>query len=278
MRPAPGRRRRPNRKTVSVVLISSVSGPDIHYQVEGAGAPVTLIHGVGSLAAGCDEIAKRLAPSFKVVRMDLRGHGASGRIVGRCHLDDFVADVLAVLDNEAIGVTDLIGFSLGGMVAQCFALTHPGRIRRLGLISAVAGRTPEEKKRLSDRAQTIRAEGVGSVIEASAERWFTKGFRDDHPDKVAKRLTEIRANDPASYAEAYRVFAESDLADRLHSIPHPTLVMTGENDIGSNPRMARLMHKDIANSHLVILPNLRHSILIEAPDVVVDHLVPFLQS
>jgi pimeloyl-ACP methyl ester carboxylesterase len=251
---------------------------EIHYQVEGEGAPVTLIHGVGSSAAGCDEIAKRLTPSFKVIRMDLRGHGASGRIVGRCHLDDFVADVLAVLDNEAVGVTDVIGFSLGGMIAQCLALTHPGRIRRLSLISAVAGRTPEERKRLSERARTIRAEGVGSVIGASAERWFTKDFRDAYPDKVAKRLAEIHANDPASYAEAYRVFAESDLADRLHSIPHRTLVMTGENDVGSNPRMARFMHKEIVNSQLVILPNLRHSILVEAPDEVVDHLLPFLQS
>ena len=53
--------------------------------------------------------------------------------------------------------------------------------------------------------------------------------------------------------------------------------MTGD-DVGSNPRMDRLMHKEIANSKLVILPNLRHSMLIEAPDVVVDHLVPFLQS
>lgn len=251
---------------------------EIHYQVEGEGAPVTLIHGVGSGAAGCDEIAKRLAPSFKVIRMDLRGHGASGRIIGRCHLDDFVADVLAVLDNEAILMTDVLGFSLGGMIAQCMALTHPERIRRLGLISAVAGRTPEERKRLSERARTIRAKGIGSVIGASAERWFTKGFLDAHPDEVAKRLEEIQAIDPASYAESYRVFAESDLGDRLHSIPHRTLIMTGENDVGSSPRMARFMHKEIVNSKLVILPNLRHSILIEAPDEVVDHFLPFLRS
>ncbi len=251
---------------------------DIHYVVEGEGAPVTLIHGVGSNAEGCDEIARRLTPSFKVIRMDLRGHGASGRIVGRCSLEDFAADVVAVLDNEGVAVTDVMGFSLGGMIAQCLALTHPGRIRRLGLVSAVAGRTPEEKKRLSERARTIRAEGVGPVIGASAERWFTKDFLEAHPDKVAKRLAEIHANDPASYAEAYRVFAESDLGDRIHSIPHRTLVMTGENDIGSNPRMARFMHREIADSQLVILPNLRHSILVEAPDVVVDHLLPFLQS
>ena len=251
---------------------------EIHYWVEGEGAPVTLIHGVGSSAAGCDEIAKRLSPFYKVIRMDLRGHGVSGRIVGRCQLDDFVADVIAVLDNEAIDVADVIGFSLGGMIAQCMALTHPARIRRLGLISAVAGRTPEERKRLSERARVIRAEGVGSVVGASVERWFTKDYRDAHPDKVAKRLAELRANDPASYAEAYRVFAESDLGDRIHSIPHRTLVLTGENDVGSNPRMARFMHKEIVDSQLVILAELKHSILVEAPDEVVGHLLAFLRS
>ena len=76
--------------------------------------------------------------------MDLRRHGDSGRIIGLRHLDDFVANVFAVVDNEAVGMTDVIDFSLGGMIAQCMALTHPGRIRRLCLISVVSGGTLNE--------------------------------------------------------------------------------------------------------------------------------------
>lgn len=251
---------------------------EIHYKVEGNGAPVTLVHGVGSNLAGWDDVAERLAPEFTVIRMDLRGHGASGRIAGGCHLRDFVADVCTVLDAAEIGSTDLVGFSLGGMIAQSFALEHPERVRRLALISAVAGRTDEEKRKLSERARKVRDEGVASVIAAAEERWFTEGFRAAHPEKVRMRLEELLANDPVSYAEAYRVFAESDVGDRIQGIPHRTLVVTGENDVGSNPRMARFMHDRIANSELIILPELKHSVLVEASDTIAGLLLAFLES
>ncbi len=74
------------------------------------------------------------------------------------------------------------------------------------------------------------------------------------------------------------MLAESDLAERLPEIAAPTLVMTGAEDQGSNPRMARLMQDRIAGAQLVILPGLRHSILVEAPDLVARHLDPFFAA
>ena len=84
------------------------------------------------------------------------------------------------------------------------------------------------------------------------------------------------ANDPRCYAAAYRVLAIADLTDRLSEIKAKTLVATGEHDIGSNARMATVIHERIANSTLRILPNLRHWILIEAPALVADLLDAFL--
>lgn len=248
----------------------------IRFLVEGEGAPVTLIHGVGSNLESWNRVAERLRPTHAVVRMDLRGHGKSAPITQGCSLTDFVDDVVGVLDEAGIRQSDLIGFSLGGMIAQAFAVQRPERVRRLGLISAVAGRTPEERRTLAARADKIRREGVASVIDAAAERWFTEGFRKIHPDQVKRRLEEILDNDPASYAEAYRVFAKSDMGEHIHEIRHPTLVVTGENDVGSNPRMARFMHQRISDSRLVILPDLRHSLLVEAPDTIADLLLEFL--
>ena len=250
--------------------------PKIRFLVEGEGDPVTLIHGVGSNLESWDQVVQRLQVNFTLLRMDLRGHGQSERTTGECALEDYVADVLGAMDAAGFGKTDLIGFSLGGMIAQLFALTHPDRVHCLALISAVAGRTPEEKQRMSERAKKIREDGIGSVIGASHQRWFTDRFRQAHPEKVERRLKELLENDPDSYAEAYRVFAESDVGDRIHGIPHRTLVATGENDIGSNPRMARFMHDQIPDSELVIFPELRHSLLVEAPDRVADLLLNFL--
>jgi len=250
-------------------------GVEIAVRVEGAGPAVTLVHGVGADAASWDRIAERLVDRFTVVRADLRGHGRSSRIE-RCRVDDFVGDLSATLDGAGVASTDLVGFSLGGLIAQWFAVGHPDRVRRLVLLSTVAERTPAERARVLERADKVRDEGIASVVSAAEDRWFTPAFKAANPEKVALRLTQLKANDHRSYAAAYRVFAEADEGIDFAKIRCPTLVATGENDIGSNPRMARRMHEAIAGSRLVILPELRHSILMEAPDIVADLILDFL--
>ena len=256
--------------------IARPDGVEIQVRIEGAGPPVTLVHGVGADLNSWDRIASRLVPHFTVVRPDLRGHGRSSRIT-TCRMADFVGDLAGVLDRLGIGATDLVGFSLGGLIAQWFAIQHPARIRGLALISTVAERTPAERARVLERADKVRGEGIASVVAAAEDRWFTPAFKAANPDIVARRLEQLKANDLPSYAAAYRVFAEADEGVDLARITHPTLVVTGENDLGSNPRMARRMHEAIAGSRLVILPELRHSVLLEAPDTIADLLMEFLQ-
>ena len=91
-------------------------------------------------------------------------------------------------------------------------------------------------------------------------------------------LSIDRENHAPSYAAAYTVFSTSDLGDRLHAIRVPTLIATGEHDVGSNTRMARFMHAQIPGSRLEILPGLRHSILVEAPELVTRLVRYFLQE
>jgi len=95
---------------------------------------------------------------------------------------------------------------------------------------------------------------------------------------VIARLRERDAeNDPDCYASAYRVLAETDFGGFLDQIRCPTLIATGEEDAGSNPRMAKYMHDRIPGSRLEILPGLRHSILIETPVVVAALMRDFLE-
>ncbi|HYC14884.1 MAG TPA: alpha/beta fold hydrolase, partial [Stellaceae bacterium] len=242
-------------------------GIEINYVVEGAGPPVMLVHGVGSDLRSWDAIAARLAQRFRVVRLDLRGHGQSSRIE-TCRLEDFLDDVSSVLNELGIARTHLVGFSLGGMIAQAFVLAHPERVEKVAFISAVAGRTPEERTNVMARALKVREEGIASVVAAAQDRWFTEAFQKANPELVSRRLAELKANDHRSYSAAYGVFAEGDIGPRLHLIRHPTLIVTGEHDVGSNTRMAQFMHESISGSRLHILPGLKHSVLLEAPDAI----------
>jgi pimeloyl-ACP methyl ester carboxylesterase len=250
---------------------------EIEYRSEGSGPPVTLVHGVGANLGSWDAIAERLSRRYRVIRLDLRGHGQSSRIE-TCRLGDFLDDVSLVLDTLGIAHTHLVGFSLGGMIAQAYVLAYPERVDRLALISAVAGRTDEERANVQARARKVREEGIASVVAAAEDRWFTEAFRMKNPEVVARRLEELKANDPRSYAAAYAVFAEVDLGSRLRDIRHPTLIVTGEHDVGSNTRMARFMHDAIAGSTLRILPNLKHSVLLEAPTDIAGLLLEFLSA
>ena len=254
----------------------SSDGLDIYYKVQGQGPWVTLIHGIGADHESWEAIAAILAPDFSVLRVDLRGHGASSRMT-RCTLDAFASDVDGVLDALKIEKTHLVGFSLGGLIAQKYAIERPEKLDRLVLISTVAARTPEERERVKKRADQIDREGIASVVAAAEDRWFTPKFKAANPERVAARLKQLVTNDHRSYAAGYRVFAEADEGLQFNRIAVPTLIMTGENDPGSSPRMARLLHDNIQGSELHILPELRHSVLLEAPDTIAALLVDFLQ-
>jgi pimeloyl-ACP methyl ester carboxylesterase len=253
------------------------SSPAINHVASGRGPYVTLVHGVGANLQSWDEVTRLLEPHFTVVRLDLRGHGKSERMTS-CTLDELASDVRWVWDARGIARSHLAGFSLGGLIAQSLALSDPQRIDRLAILSAVAGRTADERARVVGRLKLLQEGGIAAVTVAAEDRWFTAEFRAHHPERVAQRMTELLANDLPSYQAAYTVFSTSDLGDRLGEIRHPTLVATGEHDIGSNTRMAQMMHERIEGSRLEILPGLRHSVLVEAPERIAELLIEHFKT
>ncbi|MGZ5127117.1 MAG: alpha/beta fold hydrolase, partial [Burkholderiales bacterium] len=115
-------------------------------------------------------------------------------------------------------------------------------------------------------------------LDWAVDRWFTREFQLAHPEIVEERKRQARTQDPACYAAAFHVLANYDLADELHRIRRETLVMTGELDSGSTPRMARLMAERITGAELGLLPNLKHSVLLEAPELVASNIAAFLSK
>jgi len=259
-------------------MLERDDAPRLRWWDQGSGPAVVLIHGVGADGTSWDRIAAALTATFRVLRLDLRGHGQSGHIEGALTLDDFVRDVMDVLDAAQVPAAHVVGFSLGGIIAQAIALAWPERVDRLVLLSAVAGRSADERARVQDRLGILREQGIGAITGAARERWFTPGFIAAHPELVERRMRQLRENHAPSYAAAYTVFSTTDLGDRLHAIRVPTLVATGEHDIGSNTRMARFMRAQIPGAKLEILPELRHSILLEAPELVTALVRGFVQG
>jgi (E)-2-((N-methylformamido)methylene)succinate hydrolase len=249
----------------------------IAYRRSGRGPAVLLIHGVGGDASNWDAIAARLAQRFDVIAMDLRGHGRSDLIEGPLDAHDLARDALQVLDECHVATCAVVGMSLGGAVAMTLALDAPERVRELALIATVCGRTPQEQAKALERVELCRQRGHGAIAEANRERWFTDAFRAAHPDVVEHRVGQVKACDATSYLQAFTVFCTTDLVDRLADIKVPTLIIAGEHDVAATPRMAALMAERIANAHAHVLPQMRHSLLIEAGPRVTELLESFLQ-
>ena len=173
----------------------------IHYELEGSGPCLTLVHGVGSCLGSWDGVIAALGPGYRFLRYDLRGHGRSARLPGPYHLDDFVDDLRRLLDRLEIARTHLAGFSLGGLIAQAFALAEPHRVEKLVLISTVAGRTADERERVRQRARTLAEQGATAHLAEAVERWFTADYIAKQkvsgvlpqPQGTPKRIAEYRA-------------------------------------------------------------------------------------
>lgn len=255
-----------------------VNGIRLRYRIEGSGDWLVLIHGVGGRLEQWDQFVALLDGKYRTLRFDQRGMGKTSKPAGPYHIDDFVNDANALLKAIGVDRCSMAGCSLGALVAQGYALAHPEKLDKLILLAGVAGRTDEEKRMVQERLAIV-ANGIpGQHFENSVARWFTEEFHAKHPEIIAAYAASNRENDPRAYAAAYAVLANTDFAERLHEITIPTLIVTGENDKGSNPRMARFMHEKIAGSHVFILPKLRHSLLIEGPRQVLDVVEPFLRS
>ena len=248
------------------------------YTVDGNGPPLLLIHGVGARLENWDGVAAILARNFKVARFDLRGHGQSSKVPGPYSLDLFADDAVALLDHLGMARAHVAGHSLGGMIAVTLGRKYPERVDRLAVLSAAAGRTEEERKKVMERIALIAAGIPGDHFQNSLARWFTDEFRSANPELMEQYAARNRENDPACYAAAYTVLATGEVGPDLSHVKAPTLVATGEGDLGSNPRMSQFIHEGIAGSELRILPRLRHSILIEAPRTVAGLLEPFFQG
>jgi pimeloyl-ACP methyl ester carboxylesterase len=170
-----------------------------------------------------------------------------------------------------------VGMSLGGLIVQAVAARHGRVVDRLVVLSAVAGRTPAQRRAVLERLRRVEEGGPAGVADGGA-RWYSHAYRERQPDAVRRHLEKFRANDPAAYAASFRVLATNDLIDELPSIAAATLVMTGSDDVGSPPEMAQRMGDLIPTCDVVIVEGVKHALLEEAAEAVDTTVTGFLRA
>lgn len=249
---------------------------DCDYTVEGSGPPLILIHGIGAARDTWRFMTPILSAHFTVVSYDLRGHGTSPKSAGEFGLDELVEDLEQLRQRTGFEKAHFAGHSLGGMIGPAYARKYPDRVLSLGLLSTAAGRTEDDSAKVWSVVRAMEAKGIPQVLDTLVGRWYTDAFVAARPDIVQRRLKQVVDTDADVFMNVFRIYAGTEMMPWLHQVQARSLVLTGENDGGCNPRLNRLIADALPNSELVILPAYKHAILLEAGDEVAAHLIRFM--
>lgn len=243
-------------------------------------APLVLLHGIGSRGVSWLPVADALARRHHVIALDLRGHGGSAKPAAGYLLDDYAADVQAVLDALALERPFVLGHSLGALAVLTWAARFPGRAAKI-VVEDPPLRTEPEVLQLFDGWQHLNAAPVAQVVA-----WFAEQHPEWSPEERQRRAESITMAHPAVFAEL-RADAERNLAsgqldrlDTLSTIDAPLLALRGDVALGSMTRpddLTRLaaIAPDARATHI---PGAGHSLHREQPAQFLDAVTAFFDE
>lgn len=266
---------------MSTVASFSRDGITLAYRTAGNGFPIVFVHGFTGNLRNWALTAPVVARSYRTVSLDLRGHGASGRPVRPedYRLPVMAEDVRELLRVLGIDACVLVGHSMGGMIAQEFALAHQDLLRGLVLVDTAPSPGSRSVGAVSqDQIQQILGSGgMEMVFEQVTMRGplANPAVRND-PAALEVWRQEFLKTSPEAYLYASRAMAERrDLLDLLPQIRVPALVICGEHD---EPFVdpSRRMHERLPDSRLRFIRGAGHSPQIDRPDDFNAALLEFL--
>ncbi len=249
---------------------------DCSYSIEGSGPAIFLTHGVGAAEDAWRIITPKLKKKFTIITYDLRGHGKSPITNKDFNLDSLVSDLERLREKTNIEKAHFVGHSLGGMISPAYARKYPHRVLSVGMFSTVAGRSEDDRKKIWKVINDLKTIGIKKTLENLISRWFTDEFISKNPGLVSRRLNQVIETDKDVFINVFKIYAETEMISWLNEIKKPCLLITGENDGGCSPAHNKKMSNEIENSKLVIIPKVKHSLLIETPDLIADNLLSFI--
>ena len=255
---------------------SIANGISVNYEVAGEGAPVVFIHGLAMDLSFWDHQAPPVAGHFQVIRYDARGHGGSEKAEPPYSLELMADDLHHFLRSIGVRAGHFVGLSMGGMIAQTFALSHPNEVLSLTLASTTSEYPPEGRGAFRERAETARESGMQGLVDGTLGRWFTDDYRQRDPADLGKVRRVVLGTSPACFAGAALAVSEVDTTAQLSQVGAPTLVIAAENDMSTPVAAGRRIHERITGSRFEVIAGASHCCNIERPEEFNRLLLDFL--
>lgn len=227
--------------------------------------PILFIHALGLDLSVWEQQVQEFGRDHDVICIDLPGHGLSGHTDAKPTFLSFAQSLADFLTGLGTGPVDVVGISVGGMIAQTLAVTAPAAVRSLTLVATSCTFPEEVRHILQKRGQVAREGGMEAITPLHLERWFPADFRARRPD-VIDRIGKILLRQSNNFhADMWDMVSTLDLERQLAAVTCPVLVVAGQDDASAPPAAGQLIADCVPNATLHVLPRCGHFPPIEYP-------------
>lgn len=263
-------------------MLMTLRGRKVRYDLVGPehGPIVCLAHSLSAdSGVWVEQLPALLAAGWRVLCLDMRGHGGSAAVDGDCTMRDLARDVVEALDALQVAKAHFVGLSIGGMIGQTLAIHHADRLESLMLSGTSPAAVPGGMAMWDARFAAIDAAGsLEPLADDTMQRWFTDGFRARRPDRWEQVRNTVAGNSPAGYVSGARAIIAFDVRERLAGVRTPTLVVCGDEDVGTPPEGNRLIAELIPGARYQEIASARHIPMVEHPETYNKILLGWLGS
>lgn len=263
-------------------MLLTLKGRRIYYDLAGAenGPVVCFTHSLSSDGGmWAEQLLPLFAAGFRVLRLDMRGHGGSDPVAGDYTMSQLAADVAQAIDTLGLDRVHYIGLSIGGMLGQAFALEHPSKLRSLMLCDTLPATPADAKAAWGPRVEAVKkANSLEPLADPTMERWFTDAFKPRKPARWKEIRETIAATTPAGYLGCAAAIQNFDFVAKLPTLRVPTLVVCGAEDPGTPPAENKRIASLVPGARYEEIAAARHFPNVEHPDIFNRIMMSWLES
>jgi len=222
------------------------------------------------------QIPELVRIGHRVLRYDSRGLGHSAVPEGPYVMDMLAADAVGLMDALGLEKVHFCGLSKGGMVGQMLGSQYGDRLISLILSSTSSHMAPKEI--WDERMETVRKSGMAVIADATIDRWFTQSGQ-THLASSVEKVRQVILNTPVQgYCACCAAIRDMDQRETLRSVSTPTLVMVGEQDLGTPVSSAQYIHQRIKSSTIKIIPDAAHFVQMEQSHMFNHAILAFIKK
>ncbi len=251
-------------------MLLPLEGRRLYYDLAGPeDAPVVCItHSLASDGGSwAEQVPALLGAGFRVLRLDMRGHGGSDTVAGDYTMSQLAGDVAVVLDALSFARVHYIGLSIGGMIGQAFALEHGQKLISALWCDTLPASPASAAQVWGPRIKAVRAaNSLEPIAEASMDRYLSPAFQAKNPVRWKQLRDTVVGTTPAGYLGCSAAILDFDFVPRLPSVKLPVLIVCGENDAGTPAAENRRLAGLVPGARYEEIAGMRHFPNVEAPD------------